>query len=116
MKDYDVGVHYHPGKANVVVYTLSRSPNLIHPDLCTELAKLNMCVGPRAYLCALEIKPNLEADIRQAQQGNPGIEELKAQIVLGKAAGFTMDEQGILRFGTRLCVPNKPSIKQQILE
>ena len=27
-----------------------------------------------------------------------------------------MDEQGILRFGTRLCVPNKPSLKQQIFE
>ena len=86
VKDYDVGVHYHPGKANVVADALRRSPNFIHPDLCIELAKLNMCVGTRAYLCALEIKPNLEEDIRQAQRGNPGIEEIKAQIVLGKAA------------------------------
>ena len=27
-----------------------------------------------------------------------------------------MDEHGILRFGTRLCVPDKPSLKQQILQ
>ena len=89
---------------------LSRRPNLIHPDLCKELAKLNMCVGPREYLCALEIKPNLEEEIRQAQQGNSGIAEIKAQILLGKALGFAVDDQGILHFGTRLCVPNKPSL------
>lgn len=46
IKDYDVGIHYHPGKANFVVNALSRkvhcnalvtSPH--HLELCKELEK-----------------------------------------------------------------------------
>ena len=47
IKDYDVGIHYHPGKANVIADVLSKKPNLIHSDLSDELAKLNICVGMR---------------------------------------------------------------------
>lgn len=116
IKDYDVGIHYHPGKANVVADVLSRRPNLLHPDLSDELAKLNICVGTRAYLNAMEVKPTLEEEIKQAQQGNLGIEEIKARVELGKATGFSVDKHGTLRFGTRLCVLDKPSLKQQILQ
>jgi hypothetical protein len=33
----------------------------------------------------------------------------------GKASEFTIDNQGILWYGKRLCVPNEEELKQQIL-
>jgi hypothetical protein len=49
IKDYDLEVHYHPGKANVVADALSQKAqcNCVTMDskiatLCDELRKLNM--------------------------------------------------------------------------
>jgi hypothetical protein len=49
IKDYDLEVHYHPGKANVVADALSQKAqcNCVTMDskiatLCDELCKLNM--------------------------------------------------------------------------
>jgi len=40
MKDYDITIHYHPGKANVVVDTLSRKSGGSIAALITRQPKL----------------------------------------------------------------------------
>jgi hypothetical protein len=49
IKDYDLEVHYHPGKANVVADALSRklhcnylTTKLVDRTLCQEMEKLNL--------------------------------------------------------------------------
>jgi hypothetical protein len=61
IKDYDLEVHYHPGKANVVADALSRKAqcNCMNMDaiiitLCDELCKMKIEVvssGALSYIC-----------------------------------------------------------------
>jgi hypothetical protein len=70
IKDYDLEIHYHPRKANVVADTLSRKPfgikgiNFLE-DWKKESAQLNTCLGNSD---SLEVKPMLEDLIRKTQR------------------------------------------------
>ena len=63
----------------------------------------------------LEIQPTLMEQIKKAQHGHPSIEGIKKKVSLGKASEFVVDDEGILWYEDRLCVPNIEGLKQQIL-
>ena len=122
MKDYDVRIHYHLGKENVVADALSRNPSSdndsipnLRPKFQQEFAKLNLIMVTEGSVSNLEIQPTLLEKIKEAQHGHPSIDGIKRKVSLGKASEFNVDEQGILWYGERLCVPNIKDLKQQIL-
>ena len=43
------------------------------------------------------------------------IKDIAEHIVIGKAPEFHMDDQGIVWFGERICVPEVKSIRESIL-
>jgi len=106
LKDYDVHFQYHPGKANVVADTLSnRSYQTLNcllalPDaLCKEFRRLelNMIIpGAKPMLCALDVQPTLVEEIRTAQATDPQLERIRENILVGKAPGFVIHEDGII--------------------
>jgi hypothetical protein len=66
IKDYDLEVHYHPGKANVVADALSRKVHCNHLEvepvsdpLCEEMRKLNLEVVEQGNIYALATESNL---------------------------------------------------------
>ncbi|KAK1648199.1 hypothetical protein QYE76_066004 [Lolium multiflorum] len=102
IKDYDMEIHYHPGKANVVADALSRLPCQLNsmiaaeqPSLHQEFEQFRMELVSEGFLASIELQPTLIGQIKEAQKGNANIEGIKNQIAAGKAPGFTVDEEGV---------------------
>ena len=54
--------------------------------------------------------------IKLSQANDPHSKEIMDEACSGKKPEFSISEDGALRFGSRLCVPNDPLIKKEILE
>ena len=122
IKDYDMRLHYHPGKANVIADALSRKSHvntLMTGDLPKELAEnlreLCLEIVPRGYVAALEIQSTLMDKIREAQKTDKEIADIKEKMSKGKSKGFREDEHDTLWFEDRVYVPTDPEIRKLIL-
>jgi len=126
LKDYDIEIHYHPGKANVVTDALSRktqhSINTIivtQPRVLEDLERLGIELvshgSTRALLSVLEVQPSLLEEIKFHQKEDDKLQRIRQNLEKGKAPGFMIKEDGTLRFQSRLCMPNKADSKEKIL-
>jgi hypothetical protein len=124
IKDYDLEVHYHPGKANVVADALSHKAHFNHLELepvseplCEEMRRLNLEVVQQGNLYALAAESNLYDRIVTAQRNDEDIQNIKQKLAEGdpKYTCFQKDHQDVIWFGKRLVVPVDPEIKKIIL-
>jgi hypothetical protein len=103
IKDYDLGINYHPGKANVVADALSRRSHMSQLvvdsmpfELCEEFDKLNLRTVVNTEVMELEVGSSLLQEIRTDQLKDEKIKEIKRNIKEEKSPGFSEDDEGVL--------------------
>lgn len=121
IKDYNLEIHYHPGKANVVADALSRKAYCHHlvtqkPELSEEMRKLNLTIVPHSLNYNLSIRPVLDDQIKEAQKDDEELMKIKAQTGENKAPDFRVDQYGTLWFKKRLCVPKQGHYRNTIMD
>jgi hypothetical protein len=122
IKDYDLGINYHPGNANVVADALSIRSHVnmlatreLLLEFCKEFEEVNLGWVSNTEVITMEVDSTLEQDIRVGQLEDAKIQEIKEQIKEEKAPGFSFDEQGTLWYKKRLCVSEVKEIRELIL-
>jgi hypothetical protein len=123
IKDYDLEIHYHPGKANLVADALSRKEHVhsavvaqLPYEIVEDFRRLNLGIVSHTEGVIIDVEPTLEQEIHKGQIGDAKIQETKDLITKGRGPEFTEDEQGTIWFKDRICVPEIDSLRETILK
>ncbi|GJU49636.1 reverse transcriptase [Tanacetum coccineum] len=121
LKDYDTNIQYHPGKANVVADALSRKSGMIacfDSRILHDLERLDveLCVrGSDGYWASMRIESNLMLQIKEAQRDDGELWAIVQNVEDGKHTEFSVDDDGVVWFEDRLCVPNDQTLREKVM-
>jgi hypothetical protein len=121
IKDYELDVHYHPGKANVVADALSRKHRCNHIMVqphpsCCDPKEPSLWVVPHGRWNNIALIPTIKEDIIAAQRTDIGMGHLRQRMELGEAQCFQQDVDGVLWFKDRLVVPKDFKLCRKIMD
>jgi hypothetical protein len=113
IKDYELEVHYHPGKANVVADALSCKHR------CNHLAvqpHSSIRIIPHGRLNNIALIPTIKEDVIAAQRTDVGMGHLRRRLRWREAQCFQQDADGVLWFKGRLVVPKDFELRHKIMD
>ncbi|KAF3636306.1 hypothetical protein FXO38_24273 [Capsicum annuum] len=129
LKDYDMSLHYHSGKANMVADALSRLSMgiLSHVEkgkreMVKDIHRLTN-LGVRlldfedggAVVHEVD-KSSLCAEVKEKQVKDPILMQIKKDVGQQKVMSFKISGNGVLRYQGRLCMPNVDGLRKRILD
>jgi hypothetical protein len=119
IKNYELEVHYHPGKANVIVDALNCKAHCNYlPAVRLTGEESSTRVLPNLSLFNITLTPTLRDETIATQKNDEGMDHIKRRMKGGdpKVACFYEDAEGTLWFEERLVVPRKEALKKKILD
>jgi hypothetical protein len=119
IKDYDLDISYHTGKANVVADALSHKAHCNYlPIVSITGEESSAHVPPDMTKYNVTLTPMLRGEIITAQSSDEGVAHIKRRLVEGdpKVNCFCVDGQGVLWFEDRLVVPKNHELHKKIFD
>jgi hypothetical protein len=119
IKDYELEVHYHLGKASIVADALSDKAHCNYLSaVCLTREESSTRVLPNLSLFNITHTPTLRDEILAAQKNNESMDHIKRRMQESdlKVACFREDAEGTLSFKERSVVPKKKALKKKILD
>jgi hypothetical protein len=125
LKDYDFGLNYHPGKANVKADILSKKS--LHMsmlmvrglDLLKQFRDMSLVCEETSFgvkLGMLKLTSGILDEIREGQKSDLVLVDRLTLINQGKGGDFHIDENVIMRCHDRVYVPDVPDLRKRILD
>jgi hypothetical protein len=84
-------------------------------ELCEEFDKLNLRIVANTEAIEMEVGSSLLQEIRRGQLEYEKVQEIKRNIKEEKSPDFSEDDEGVLWYKGRICVPNIKELKEKIL-
>jgi hypothetical protein len=112
IKDYNLQVHYHPGKVNAVADALS------HKSHCHSFVESDFYISHLLHPAVLQhitVYDILKSKIIELQKTDTGIFHMKRKMKEQELKHFRVDEGGVLWFKDRLVVPKDQELRNQII-
>ena len=127
IKDYELVIEYHPGKAKMVADAFSRKSSAFlayirtaYVPILMEMRTLGLDLsydGCGALLASFVIRPSLVDQIRGRQMQDEKLIIEIQKIINGEASeGFSIAQDGMLTLRCRICVPDVDDLRKLIME
>lgn len=124
LKDYYCTINYHSGKANMVADALSRNAKwdmlISVEELRKEFEALELefiISGEKTeLLCAISVQPSLMDRIRECQENDNDCCRVRNNLGSQEVQNYSIDNDGLLRFNSRVLILNNIKLKDDILD
>jgi hypothetical protein len=121
IKDYELEIHYHPEKANVLADALNRKEHcnhiMVQPATSDgDLKEPSLRVIPCGALNNISLIPTIKEDVITVQKTDVGMGHIKRKLQLGEAKYFHEDVDEVLWFKDCLVIPKDFDLHQKIMD